>query len=184
MSKQRAVNKIFTSEAKDELDRIVYIDSGDMTVRRIPRWTSHHLAHEDIDIRNIIINNNQDFQSDVRYVWRMPSAWQDISDYIVKVQLGSRLQKTDKNTLIERVPGFGLRDFLGHFCQKKFRERVLEGLHAEAIADYQDALANGNLTRAKYIRKMIPVWLLLSMFGGLLSWIAGKLTLKVGSTSE
>lgn len=89
-----------------------------------------------------------------------------------------------ERTMIEQVPGFGLRDFLGHFCQKKFRERVLEAVHAEAIADYQDAIANGNKTRAKYIRKMIHVWLLWAMLGGLLSWVAGKLSFKVGTTGE
>lgn len=89
-----------------------------------------------------------------------------------------------KTEVIERVPGFGLRDFLGNFCHKNFRERVLEALHAEAIADYQEALASGNKNRAKYIRKMIPLWLLLSMFGGLISWITGKLSYKIGPTSE
>jgi hypothetical protein len=98
-------------------------------------------------------------------------------EFLINMQVPER-------TMIERVPGFGLRDFLGHFCQKKFRERVLEALHAEAIADYQDAIANGNKTRANYIRKMINLWLLWAMFGGLLSWVAGKLSFKVGTSGE
>jgi hypothetical protein len=85
---------------------------------------------------------------------------------------------------IELAPGFALRDFLGHFCQKKFRERVLEALHAEAIADYQEAIANGNEIRAKSIRRMINVWLVMAMFGGMLAWVAGKLSFKVGASGE
>lgn len=85
---------------------------------------------------------------------------------------------------VERAPGFGTRDFLGHFCQKNFRERVLEPLHAEALVDYQDALAKKDFSRAKHVRYMIYFWMLTTMLKGALSWVTGKLSFKVGTSGD
>lgn len=98
--------------------------------------------------------------------------------------LSSVLPKPKGKNVVESVPGFGFRDFLGHFCSKKFREQVLEALHADAVADYLDAIANGNATRAKIIYWMIYVWLIQAVLGGVLSWVVGKLSFKIGSSRD
>jgi len=82
---------------------------------------------------------------------------------------------------IEIAPGFGMLHFLGHFCQKNFRERVLEALHAEALADYQEALKRGDLVRATTVKRMMHFWMVWAMIGGVISWVGGKLSLKIGS---
>jgi hypothetical protein len=75
--------------------------------------------------------------------------------------------------LVEVAPGFGMRDFLGRFCQKGFREFELAECHGNALVDYQEHLAAGKLAEAKYIRRMIPVWMLSCIFRGSLAWLLG-----------
>ena len=85
---------------------------------------------------------------------------------------------------IEVAPGYGLCEFLGGFFRKSFREKVLEAVHAEMIAEYHEELASGNLVRAKRIRRMIPFWLLWSAIGGAIISLAGKFSFKVGGPRE
>jgi hypothetical protein len=85
---------------------------------------------------------------------------------------------------IERVPGFGLVEFLGHFSRQNFRERVLEATHADLIAQYEESLALGNEKRARIQKRMIVVWLLIATFKGALLGLLSKLSLKSVSSPE
>jgi hypothetical protein len=82
---------------------------------------------------------------------------------------------------IEIAPGYGTLHFLGRFCQKNFRERVLEALHSEAIADYEEALKRGDKAHATSVRYMMHVWMVGALFGGIIGWAFGKLSFKIGS---
>jgi hypothetical protein len=86
-----------------------------------------------------------------------------------------------REVLLQPAPGFGMRDFLGHFCQKKFRENVLEAIHAEALYDYQEALAKKDFVRAKYVGRMIYFWMLSTMLKGAIGWVTTKFSMKLGS---
>lgn len=85
---------------------------------------------------------------------------------------------------IERVPGFGLRDFLGHFSRRNFRERVIEATHAELVEQYQETLASGDEKRAAIQKRMIVGWLLVATFKGAVASLISKLSFKVASTPE
>lgn len=65
-------------------------------------------------------------------------------------------------------PGFGIARFIGHFCTKRFRENVLEALHAEMLTDYFEHLAKKDYWRARCIRWMMGVHFLHAFAGGLL----------------
>ena len=85
---------------------------------------------------------------------------------------------------IEVAPGFGLTAFLGRFCQKNFREFQLTECHSNALVDYQEQLAAGNYREAKYVRRMMPVWLFACMVGGALAWVGSRFTVKFGGASS
>lgn len=91
------------------------------------------------------------------------------------------LKVNSKNFALKSAPGFGMRDFLGHFCQKKFRENVLEAVHAEALVDYQEALARQDDIRAKYVRRMIYFWMIATMLKGAVGWVTTKFPLRIGT---
>ncbi|MFS2035336.1 hypothetical protein ACEN8I_15045 [Polaromonas sp. CT11-55] len=82
---------------------------------------------------------------------------------------------------IEIAPGYGLLRFLGHFCSKKFRERVLEALHAESIAEYQEALKRKDKAGAISARYRMYVSMVRTVFGGAIDWAFGRFSLKIGS---
>lgn len=82
---------------------------------------------------------------------------------------------------IEVAPGFGTLNFLGHFCQKNFRERVLEALHAEATEDYFEAVKRGDMVRAQYVKRMMHIWMVAAMVRGAFGWVFGKLSFRVGT---
>lgn len=65
-------------------------------------------------------------------------------------------------------------NFLGEHCPPKFRERVLEALHAEATEAYFEAIKAGNHRHAKRIKRMIKVWLIWAVVGGLLAGPSGS----------
>lgn len=92
--------------------------------------------------------------------------------------------KLAQKKVIARAPGFGFCRFLGHFCPKDFREEVLEALHADVLADYQAALASGDLTRARMISLMMYVWMVRSIAGGVIGWVFDKLAGRVISGSD
>ena len=100
--------------------------------------------------------------------------------YILTAKINLRVTCTERVSL-RSAPGFGLRNFLGHFCQKKFRENVLEPCHAEALYDYQDALAKKDYVRAKYAGKMIYFWMIATMLKGAVGWVTTKFPLKFGT---
>ncbi|WP_397408487.1 hypothetical protein [Polaromonas sp.] len=79
-------------------------------------------------------------------------------------------------------PGFKLAKFLGDHCPKNFRERVIDGFHAENTEAYFLAVKSGDTVRANRIKRMMKYWLLWNTFSGLISWAFGKLPFKIGSS--
>lgn len=90
-----------------------------------------------------------------------------------------RPQVTPKALKIRIAPGFVACRFLGHFCSRKFREQVLEAQLADAIADYTECLAKGDIFRARMLNIQIPFWLTWSLLGGAIGTISSVLVKKL-----
>lgn len=84
---------------------------------------------------------------------------------------------------LDRAPGFAFCRLIGHICPKRYRERVLEAFHAEVIADYTDALAKGDLARARMINICMYPQMTWQVFGALISQLASAVYGKFGKTS-
>jgi hypothetical protein len=84
---------------------------------------------------------------------------------------------------LARAPGFTFCRLIGHICSKTYRERVLEAFHAEVITDYTDALATGDLARARMIRICMYPQMAWQVFGALISQLASAVHGKSCKTS-
>lgn len=81
--------------------------------------------------------------------------------------------------VIAAAPGFRFRRLVGYFCSKRTRDRVLEAYHAEAVQDFFDHLAKGDIWGARIVHimmypRMLYVVGLHKVISGL-AGLAGKL---------
>jgi len=77
-----------------------------------------------------------------------------------------------KHQKIEVAPGFQLYGFLTSIVPKKFAERELAGMFADAQADYLERLAAGDFKAAKRIRYSMLTWMLWTVSGGSIGLVA------------
>jgi hypothetical protein len=84
-----------------------------------------------------------------------------------------------KNPRIRIAPGFSFCRFLGYFCTKTTRERVLEAYHAEVVADWVEHVAQGQWFGALVIVTLMYPRMIMLVFGSfalrLLSSVVGKM---------
>ncbi|MDP3611520.1 MAG: hypothetical protein Q8R98_06695 [Rubrivivax sp.] len=103
-----------------------------------------------------------------------------LQELVARASEASESLSTD-GLQLDVPPGFKLAKFLGDHCPKSFRERVIEGFHAENTEVYFLAIKSGDTVRANRIKRMMKFWLLWITFSGLISWAFGKLPFRMGS---
>lgn len=102
-------------------------------------------------------------------------------------ELSAAMLRLEANALDVKVacaPGYGLSKGLRLILPRKFFDQVVEAQHADALFDYYETLKAGDMSRARWVFVMTYVWMLWSVFGGLLSWAADKWRGSIGSAGD
>lgn len=97
---------------------------------------------------------------------------------ITKLSNYKYFESNKSKKLVEVAPGFRFLKYCKYFCSKKFVERELAALHADAVENYYEALATGSKKEQFIAKYMIYIWMLGAIAGGLITSIAGFLLKK------
>ncbi|MDP9606942.1 UNVERIFIED_ORG: hypothetical protein J2W38_006762 [Variovorax paradoxus] len=92
---------------------------------------------------------------------------------VAKVQAEIERLESRVAPKIELPPGHGLFHLIRSFAPRKFRERVLDPLRADALQEYYEACEAHDEPTIRRLKYMINVWLAWSVFSGVISAIAG-----------
>lgn len=103
---------------------------------------------------------------------------------LTQMVLFDQIRRNIRKSQVKVAPGYKTINFLRIFCSKKFVDRELEQIHADAIHELCEAEKNGNRILAFTIPWRLRTHLLIAVFMGLMGGFLSKFRFGLNSSKD